>query len=335
MAFNRKQTVEDFLLSKDMVYINDVRQILCTNIPGTLRKAEMAHELADYILTKSENWLRVFPCWELSIVADLVEHKKGFELSCVMPPIPMLMQVCGVVDCVEADTATTIYRITDQMHDAVKKGIKKAIDAQKAMNYVLYEKFTRGVLNLYGMVPKPLMAELVRHAANYIEKKEYDKKRNTDAFLSENASLKFFSFYQDDYTYVMHPTIDDPMKFYDAQHSECPEQGFKLFDAQEFYDAGGYVADDYPGINDGASEQILRFMEKNGVEQNRAYFMMFSMWRKAQEPSSDIVSLMMYVFRTFFNNEEEKASFQKIVEEFNNNIPMWIYLGRTRKEFER
>lgn len=332
MILDPNQTIEEFLLLHDKVFIDELRKILRSDIPGSLRKADMAKSLAKYILNEGEQWIRVFPCWEVSIVASLVDKPKGDSLTLVFPPIPMLMEIFGLVHRDFIDRATAIYELTDQMHDAFRKGIKNAITAQLAMNYVKYERYVRGLLNVYGILPRSVIEDAVYRVASNIEEDTFDKRRNPAAFLSENASLRHFSFVQYGETLVYHPAVEDPYGMYEEQRKSNGELNYKRFSDDEFFNAGGYIAGDFPGINNGTSKQILKFMEERGVEQNIAYYLMYSFWKKAQEPKTNVVEFMMNIFKRFLTTEVQRESFRAIAEEFKDTLPLWINLGRSRKE---
>ena len=332
MIQDPNQTIEEFLLQHDKVFIDELRKTLRADVPGSLRKADMAKALAKYILNEGEQWIRVFPCWEISIVARLVEKPKGDSLTLVSPPIPMLMETFGLVHLDYLDRATVAYELTNQMHDAFRKGIKNAIAAQLAMNYVNYERYVRGLLNLYGMLPRSVIEDAVYRMANYVEEDTFDKKRNPAAFLAENASLRHFSFVQHGETLVYHPAVDDPYGMYEEQLKTRVELNYKRFTDDEFLCAGGYIAEEFPGLNIGASKQILKFMEEHGAEPSFAYYLMYFFWKKAQKPATNVVDFMMELFKGFLKTEEQEESFRVIAEEFKDTVPLWIYLGRSRKE---
>ena len=332
MILDPNQTIEEFLLLHDKVFIDELRKILCYDIPRSLRKADMAKALAKYILNEGEQWIRIFPCWEVSIVASLVDKPKGDSLTLVFPPIPMLMEIFGLVHRDFIDRATAIYELTNQMHDAFRKGIKNAIAAQLAMNYVKYERFVRGMLNVYGILPRSVIEDAVYRVASNIEEDTFDKRRNPAAFLAENASLRHFSFVQNGETLVYHPAVENPYGMYEEQRKANGELNYKCFSDDEYFYAGGYIAGDFPGINNRASKQILKFMEEHGIEQNFAYYLIYSFWKKAQEPATNVVEFMMNIFKRLLTTDGQRESFRVIAEEFKDTVPLWIYLGRSRKE---
>ena len=211
MPFNPSETILDNLLSRTKAEIDRLRKLLQADVKSNLNKADMAAEVADYIRHESEFWIRRFPQRDIRIIRGILSRPQGSSgFNAGLIPYPTALEKLGLVYSERNASGETIYRCTDEMYDAFKRGISNASAAMCCMNYATYEQYLLGLTNIYGIVPYPMAYDIIIDAADAIETEKFDRQRNPFAFAHETLLLDFYSITVKGKAYVHNPAVFNP-----------------------------------------------------------------------------------------------------------------------------
>ena len=74
------------LMPRTKMQISQLGNMLGCELKSNLRKSEMATGLADYIINRSDEWLRCLPQRELDLLEIMVKMEKGSEFRTFLQP---------------------------------------------------------------------------------------------------------------------------------------------------------------------------------------------------------------------------------------------------------
>ena len=216
MPFNPSETILDNLLARTKAEIDRLRKLLQADVKSNLNKADMAVEVADYIRHEGEFWIRRFPQRDIRIIRGLLSLQRGSSgFNVGLTPYPTALEKLGLVYSERNASGETIYRCTDEMYDAFKRGLPNASAAMYCMNYATYEQYLLGLTNIYGIVPYPMAYDIIIDAADSIETEKFDRQRNPFAFAHETLLLDLYSITVKGKVYVHSPAIFNPEELLD------------------------------------------------------------------------------------------------------------------------
>lgn len=335
MEFDRKETILDNLMARTKAEIDDLRKLLDADVKSNLNKAEMAKQLADYILHEGEFWIRRFPKRDVLLMQKLSELPKGSKLNIGHQPYATLLEMLGLIHGESVKTGERVYYATDEMRDAFKRGIHNAEAAMCCMNYPMYERYVMGLTNLYGVVPYTMVYDTLMEVAKS-ETSDFDRMRNPHAFAHESLLMDFYTMSVNGKLYVISPTIDHPEEVFAEQQERIGFiKDYKKFTLSEIYEAGSET--DFPFVGEETSEgkRITEMLEKLGMDEDMSSYLKYAFWRFGQDTKINIITDIMQMCNGLFRSIEELNGFLQAVTAYQNSMPKWCLLGRSSDEVQR
>lgn len=316
--------------------INFYRKILDCDVRSNLCKADMAAGVALYIEFESEYWLRKIPTWELAIVEQLISLKPGEEFDAGYQPMPSILEMLRFVKVRVDENEHTHYSVSKYMHRILSSGFKSARAYTLCQNYHYLDRYTYGILNLYGIVAKPDLVRMLTTAALAIQEEKGEE--NTHGiygymYVHESLLVNFNKMVTSDgCEYVMHPCLENPAKlFNDIMARPVPEKN-KNFTFSQAKDAGK----GYPFISTHQeSEQgrkvmkILRDLTPDGGAAEAAYTELFVL---CQESPGSVMKFVSALVDGKFNSMDQLQNVVQAFSEFSNTIPRWMLKGFSSRE---
>lgn len=323
-----------YLLSITKSEINHIRRLFKCDVPSNLNKQEMALGIADYILNESEYWMRMLPSAEIQIIDELLQHKPGYKLSVGFLPYVPIIEEYGIVtvECDEGDNRC--YSVDADMHKAFKCGFQNAIAFMVAKDILPYELITRGVYNLYGVVPFDVLYDILKRAEPGIsaETGYYSTQPSYLIFFSESLLLSNYFLDCNRRPYYYNPSIDDPAYFIEEQNDRS-EMDYKSYTIEEIKSAGKNPPFCSVGSKLKASKALLKMYEKYAgdifdevIDYDRLYSL-------AQVGIPGIIDMVTEELR--FPSIIAVNEFVGYVNEFSNHIPHWTLKGWSPDEVFR
>jgi len=315
-----------YLLSITKSEINHIRRLFKCDVPSNLNKQEMALGVADYILNESEYWMRMLPSAEIQIIDELLQHKPGYKFSAGFLPYVPIIEEYGIVtvECDEGDNRC--YSVDADMHKAFKCGFQNTIAFMVAKDILPYELITRGVYNLYGVVPFDVLYDILKRAEPGIsaETGYYSTQPSYLIFFSESLLLSNYFLDCNRRPYYYNPSIDDPAYFIEEQNARSG-MDYKGYTIEEFKSAGKNPPFCSVGSELKASKALLKMYEKYAgdifdevIDYDRLYSL-------AQVGIPGIIDMVTEELR--FPSIIAVNEFVGYVNEFSNHIPHWALKG--------
>lgn len=333
MAFNRKEKILDNLMSRTKAEIDDLRKLLDADVKSNLNKAEMAKEVADYILHEGEFWIRRFPRREVRIMHQLAALPKGSKINAGHQAYATILEMLGFIVGEQSKAGEVLYRTTDQMHEAFKRGLPNAEAAMYCMNYAKYERYLMGLTNLYGLVPYPMAFETIVEAAKIEEDEEFDLHRNPFAFLHESLLMDFYTIEVEGKMYVFSPTSDHPEEIFAEQQERIDFlKDYKEYTLSEIYAAGSEKDLPFVGGDTPEGKAVSRMLARLGMNEEMADYMKYAFWRFGQESKINVVTDIVQMCDGMFDSVDDLNEFLQAVTAYQNSMPKWCLMGRSSDE---
>ncbi len=83
------------LMPHTKIQLSHLGDLLGCELKSSLRKSEMATGLTDYIINRSDEWLRCLPQRELDLLEKMVKMEKGSEFRTFPQPYATVMEAFG------------------------------------------------------------------------------------------------------------------------------------------------------------------------------------------------------------------------------------------------
>ena len=134
-------------------------KLLGCELKSNLQKSEMATELADYIINRSDEWLRYLPQRELDLLEMMVKMEKGSEFRTFLQPYCTVMEAFGFIK-EERDNYSSTFSIVPELYDSIKEHLSMALSFRAVNSYKEFEAILRGIVNIYGIVEQREVMEI-------------------------------------------------------------------------------------------------------------------------------------------------------------------------------
>ena len=105
------------LMPRTKIQISYLGDLLGCKLKSNLRKSEMATGLADYIINRSDEWLRCLPQRELDLLEIMVKMEKGSEFRTFLQPYGTVMEAFGFIT-EERDDDSSTFTIAAELYDS-------------------------------------------------------------------------------------------------------------------------------------------------------------------------------------------------------------------------
>lgn len=336
MEYDRKLTVYDYLMSQTRGYIDDLRRLLDADVRSNLKKADMAREMAEEIRFEGEYWLRKFPAREIELVHEILSRPKGRFTPYRIQPFSTLLEMFGLIHSEYNESGEVRFAVTDEMYDAFILALPNTDASRYCMQYDQYERYLRGALNVYGVVPFALLFDIIVKAGEKIENKEEDAvsyHRNPFSFLHDCLLMDFYSFDYEGVKYVFHPSINKPEEVHKEQWLRRDKLiNYKSFTLDEIYAAGGEDDFSFVGADTEEGREVDRYLQMKEMPEEQRNKAGYLLWRLGQEPGGTGVAKILGMVGGEFEDMNDLKSFMSAVMDYHNSVPKWALMGRSSRE---
>lgn len=328
--------VYEMLMDMTKEKINVYRKILDCNVKASLNKADMAAEVAWYIETEAEWWLKKIPAWELFMLKRLVKLAPGEKYDAGFQGIPSTLESLKFIH-VEVDRRRhTLYSLSEDMHTIIAPCIDNVLSFIKSQHYDKLDQVLFGMLNLYGVLERKSLGAMMIRAAIMIdyENGEQDSMGlNALMYMEDSLLVNSFTLSVDDKDFVFHPCLQDPGKVFVGQRIRPDFDDYKRYTLEQARDAGlGYPfikhAQDEP-----FGQAILQAMSKFKISEKKKEILYHELYLQCQEEPDKIMDFVTFIASGKLESMEQAQSLMETCTNFSNNIPRWELRGFSSQEF--
>jgi len=334
-----------FLISRKKDYIKELWTLLDCGMASNLDKEAMAFALTDYILNHSREWMCMLSVREITLIEELLKHKPGFRYQAGIMPFPTALEGFRLIYAETKDDITT-YWASEEMLDMYRSGIKDAKAFIEQHNFMEYEMFAIGALNIYGVMNAGSFFEIMMKAQIPIESKnKADGRKNSDAnpmvFMSTSLLCRLYKYQYDGRVYYFYPGMPEPEHHIREQLSRKEIKEYKPFPMEEILDAGQYTPMCSAGIDLPQSKELLSALlgdvGKDFKSSWKSSFMdvmaYHDLFIAAQEDAHRLTEILSRSKQ--FKSFEEVQSIVGKLTAFANAIPRWNLKGWSSEEIFR
>ena len=303
-------------------------------LKSNLRKSEMATGLADYIINRSDEWLRCLPQRELDLLEIMVKMEKGSEYRTFLQPYATVMEAFGFIT-EERDDDSSTFSIVPELYDSIKEHLPMALSFRAANSYMDFEALLMGILNTYGLVEHKEMVEIFSSIYDF----DTDPQLAVQSmqFLYESFLMRMQTLRKDGVIYhrtmIRNGNLEEVIT---ERESRKAIKDYRHFTKEEFMSAGFNPLYPFVGKNSPTGKKLNAFMEKIGLGEDERNVIGTLVWLNAQEGGTKGPMNAMHLFDGLLKGFDQLQEMMGIVQEYMNNVPKWIFKGYSSREvFEK
>lgn len=322
------------LMSRTKIQLRILGDMLGCELKSSLRKAEMAMGLADYIINCSDVWLRNLPQRELDLLEIMVKMEKGSEYRTFLQPYGTVMEAFGFLIEETSDDSST-FTIVPELYDSIKEHLPMALSFRTANNYMEFEALLMGIFNIYGLVEHKKVVEIFSSI--------YDFETNPQLavqsmrFLYESFLMKMDTVRKNGLIYhrtmIRNGNLDEVIL---ERESRVEIKDYRQFSKEEFMAAGFDPLYPFVGKDTPTGKKLTAFMKKVGMGEEERNVIGTLVWLNAQEGGTKGPLGAIHLFDGLLKGFDQVQEMMGVVQEYMNNVPKWIFKGYSSHEvFEK
>lgn len=322
-------TLADLLMrqNKEMsVYIN---RYFGLKVPSNLRKQEYVEHLSQTMLLFPDIWLRQLSEHEIRLLQQLLSVEPGRPVYTDACPLKNRLEGFGLLLVDSAnDGRETVYRITADLHQAIRREVEEMMHAPKVQRRWRLEQYCFGLLNLYGLLPLTRMVDIVLK-----EKIDETADRYEITQLLLNGSLKEqqveISSGIQRTLYMLSPYLFEVESLHRElqEHQEIRE--YKEFCQEEVLSAGIYPV---PRIVSPYDEKLRRFLKnKLQMDDEQIQYALLTLWINKQSDANP-VSVISDILGKRLSGMKMLQEALELCMDYLNTIPCWFLKGYSSDE---
>jgi hypothetical protein len=297
-------------------------------IKPSLRKEEFASQLAEMILGNPSHVLEFQTVFELRFLKKVVEAPDNEPYKA-----PLLLYQLSLSDMeilkilLPEDLSYAYYSIAKDLKEAFKPWIDRVLQKKLDQGEELLDRMTMGFLNLYGIVDKDPLVQMIASCRGVTS----DKKAIGDYLLGRSLYyIHQILFNEDDGTQTMafssvfldQECIDQVTQELD----ERPEiRDYKSFSEAEVRTWGQmpFPAHDQPG-----AKKVYQLLEKGKLPLDQADVRINALWVGTQLESLSLSQQISVLLRGLTIGDVAELNLNLgAITDFTNHIPRWFLRG--------
>ena len=322
------------LMPRTKIQLSHLGDMLGCELKSSLRKSEMATGLTDYIINRSDEWLRCLPQRELDLIEIMVKMEKGSEFRTFPQPYGTVMETFGFITEERTDDSST-FTIVPALYDSIKERLPMALSFRRANGYMEFEALLMGILNTYGIVEHKKVLEIF--SSIYDFKTDPQLAVQSIQFLYESFLMKMNVVRKDDVVYLQ--TIirnEDLDELIFERENRAEIKDYRQFSKEEFMAAGFDPLYPFVGKDSPTGKKLTAFMKKVGMGEKERNVTGTLVWLSAQEGGTKGPLGAIHLFDGLLKGFDQVQEMMGVVQEYINNVPKWIFKGYSSHEvFEK
>lgn len=322
------------LMPRTKIQLSHLGDMLGCELKSSLRKSEMATGLADYIINRSDEWLRCLPQRELDLMEIMVKMEKGSEFRTFPQPYGTVMETFGFITEERTDDSST-FTIVPALYDSIREHLPMALSFRAANSYMEFEALLMGILNTYGLVEHKKVVEIFSSIYDF----ETDPQLAVQSmqFLYESFLMRMNTVRKNGLIYhrtmIRNGSLDEVIP---ERESRVEIKDYRQFSKEEFMAAGFNPLYPFVGKDSPTGKKLTAFMEKVGMGEEERNVIGTLVWLNAQESGTKGPLGAIHLFDGLLKGFDQVQEMMGIVQEYMNNVPKWIFKGYSSHEvFEK
>jgi len=312
--------------------LQDIGDILGSDLPSRLRKSQMLDRLCGYIKEEPGKWLSHLMERDIRLLKDLVHAGPERVRYMDFADYPSIVEVSGIVEYDDSDENFHKVWISREMYEIVSPEIDTVFKKMEVSGQYEFDRIGLGYLNLYGIMRTESFLDVILDWYHRSKGKDY---RSLDEFINRSPLVKLCRYENEWGDNLVSPSIDDVGQMFEMREDHKVRRGIKRFSLADVIEAGSGAPYFIVGMNtpEGrALEEVYKRLGYSGFALVKAEH---DTWIEAQYTESSNSVLFDPIYDAPLANEVSDAaweSFCMVVCDYADSIPKWCLRGRSARE---
>lgn len=310
--------------------LQDLANILGTDLNVRLRKRELVEQLHSYIVQEPRQWMSHLMERDVRLLKDLVRTGPEKVLYQDYADYPSLLEVTGLVQHDDSDDNFNKVWISREMYDIVSAEVENVIHVLERNGQFKLERLALGYLNLYGIVPTDVFVDMLMR---WFESNMGGNSKRLTRLLATTPLIKIYRFQDKWGDYVCSPCVPDVeelmtrLQSFDGEFAPMNE-----FDA---YEAGAGAPYFRVGLRTVEGMRLEQMYKRIGYEGFDLVKAIHDTWMESQFTGAPRPELFDPIFDSpLYSTLDDEAieSFCNIVCDYADVAPKWCLCGNTARK---
>lgn len=327
----KERTLHTILDGFQKMELQDLGNILGSNLSPRLRKSQLVDQLDTYLRGEPRRWMSHLMERDVRLLKDLVHAGPEKIQYQDFADYPSLLEVTGLVQYDDSDENYHKVWISRELYDIVAQDVEKVLRNGEKSGQFEVERIGLGYLNLYGILPTDKFLDLMM---SWYDKTHNGDYRELTRILQQSPLVKLYR-YTDNYgDYVCSPCVENIDEIYSLRES-LNQKRFKHFLISDAHEAGSGAPYFTVGMKTPEGMRLEQMYRRLGYEGYDLVKAEHDTWMEAQytaEQNDALFQPLMDSPRSPDLDNESWLACCQIVSQYADSVPKWVLCGRSAAE---
>lgn len=312
--------------------LQDIGDILGSDLPSRLRKSQMLDKLCGYIKEEPGRWMSHLMERDIRLLKDLVHAGPERVRYMDYADYPSIVEVSGIVEYDDSDENFHKVWISREIYEIVSPEIDSVFGRMERSGQYEFEKISLGYLNLYGILSTESFLDVV--FAWYEKHKDKDF-RSLEEMITRSPLIKLCRYENEWGDNMVSPSIDDVPLVFEMRKEHKVKRGVKHFSLADVDEAGVGAPYFIVGMRTPEGMALDELYKRLGYSGFSLVKAEHDTWIEAQyldAPNPVLFDAIFYAPRAGEVPQSAWEGYCKIVCDYADSIPKWCLRGRSANE---
>ena len=327
----KQRTLHTILDSFQKPELQDLGNILGTDLSPRLRKSQLVDEMDSYLRTEPRRWMSHLMERDVRLLRDLVHAGPDKVQYQDFSDYPTILELTGLVEYDDSDENYHKVWISREMYDIVAPDVDKVLRSGEKNGQYEVERIALGYLNLYGIIPTDRFVDLMM---DWYEEAHDGNYQVLTRILQQSPLVKMYRYVDKYGDYLCSPCVENIEDIFDAREA-LKQNDFKHFGPQDAREAGAGAPYFTVGLKSPAGMRLEQMYRRVGYEGYDLVKAVHDTWMEAQYTLSPNDALFHPLMDSPLGAELDQSSWVsccEIVSDYANSIPKWVFCGHNAVE---
>lgn len=312
--------------------LQDIGDILGSELPSRLRKSQMLDKLCGYILEEPGRWMSHLMERDIRLLKDLVHAGPERVRYMDYADYPSIVEVSGIVESDDSDENFHKVWISREIYETVSPEIDSVLGRMERCGQYEFEKISLGYLNLYGIISTESFLDVI---FSWYDKHRSVEFRSLEEMLTRSPLIKLCRYENEWGDNLVSPSIDDVPLVFEMRKEHKAKRGMKHFPLADVIDAGSGAPYFIVGMDTPEGKALDALYRRLGYSGFSLVKAEHDTWIEAQymdAPNPVLFESIFYAPRAGEVPQSAWEDYCKIVCDYADSIPKWCLRGRSAME---
>ncbi len=327
----KERTLHTILDGFQKMELEDLGNILGSNLSPRLRKSQLVDQLHSYLRAEPRRWMSHLMERDVRLLRDLVHAGPEKVQYQDFADYPSLLEVTGLVEYDDSDEHYHKVWISRELYEIVAPEVEKVIGSGEKSGQFEVERVGLGYLNLYGILPTDQFVNLMMDWYEQVHGADFRRLSN---MLRQSPLVKMYRYTDSWGDYVCSPCMDNVDEIFTLRE-QMEQHGFKPFTSADAREAGAGAPYFTVGMKTPEGMRLEQMYRRLGYEGFELVKAEHDTWMEAQYTAGQNDALFQPLIdspRYAELDDESWLSCCQMVSEYADSIPKWILKGHSAAE---